>query len=108
MSRASSRWLFGALFALLLAACGGGTDATSTAADTSSSAASNVPAVSIPGRLSADDAASVAAANEPNLSTDVATVFDIEVLNVANGDVATLNDVVVGDRPVLLWFWSPH
>ncbi|MDE0607187.1 MAG: hypothetical protein OXH78_08535 [Acidimicrobiaceae bacterium] len=36
----------------------------------------------------------------------------IEVLNVADGSVASLaapmNGVVDGDRPVLLWFWAPH
>ena len=32
----------------------------------------------------------------------------IEVLNVADGSVATLDDAVWGDRPVLLWFWAPH
>ncbi len=90
-------------FVVLLAACGGGSNDTSTAAE-----ASRAPTSSIPGRLSAEDAAAAAAANEASLSTEAATVFDIEVLDVSDGSVATLNDVVVGDRPVLLWFWSPH
>ncbi len=54
------------------------------------------------------DAAAAAAVNIPTLNSTAATVFDIEVLDVADGGVTTLNEVVDGDRPVLLWFWSPH
>ena len=35
-------------------------------------------------------------------------VLDIEVLDVADGAVSTLSQTVDGDRPVLLWFFSPH
>ena len=36
------------------------------------------------------------------------SVFDVEVLAVADGSIQTVRDVVDGDRPVLLWFFSPH
>ena len=58
-------------------------------------------------KLSAEEAEANAAANQPNLrSADDA--LDIEVLTVADGGVATLREVVKGDRPVLLWFFAPH
>ena len=37
-----------------------------------------------------------------------ASVLDIEVLDVADGSISTLRTAVEGDRPVLVWFYSPH
>lgn len=47
---------------------------------------------------------------EENASALEATsdVRDFEVLSVADGSITSLRDTVVGDRPVLLWFWAPH
>lgn len=61
-------------------------------------------------QLSADVAIANAQVNTELLvpADGAETVFDIEVLAVADGSVQTLRDVVVGDRPVLLWFFSPH
>jgi len=60
--------------------------------------------------LSADAAIANAEVNIDNLAAPGPSenVLDIEVLAVADGSVQTLRDVVVGDRPVLLWFFSPH
>jgi len=55
-----------------------------------------------------DTAAGLAAAEAID---DLATSDDvtmIEVLDVATGAPATLDEAVTGDRPVLLWFWAPH
>ena len=46
--------------------------------------------------------------NMATINSSGETVFDIEVLSVADGGITTLNDVIDGDKPVLLWFWSPH
>ncbi len=48
-----------------------------------------------------------AAANLPLLEPGE-TVVDHQVLNVADGSISTLSEKVDGDRPVLLWFFSPH
>lgn len=64
-----------------------------------------------PGRTldPAQRAASIEAAkaNEPNLvlSDDVRTT---QLLDTADGSIRTLDDVVTGDRAVLLWYWAPH
>jgi hypothetical protein len=58
-------------------------------------------------KLSAEEAEANAAANQPNLQP-ADDALDIEVLTVADGGVATLREVVKGDRPVLLWFFAPH
>lgn len=76
---------------LVLAACGGA-GSTDTVAATGPVA----------------EAAAAAEANMATLNSSGDTVFDIEVLSVADGGVTTLNDVIDGDKPVLLWFWSPH
>lgn len=72
---------------LLATACGGG---------------SNIP--EDPAAIAANEAA---AANIDNLQSSN-NVLDIEVLDVADGSVATLREAVDGDRPVLVWFYSPH
>ncbi len=80
-------------FALLLAACGGGSE-TATAVD--GSAASSEPSVQ-----------QIGEANQELLQpSDDAR--DVEILSVADGSITSLREAVVGDRPVLLWFWSPH
>ena len=33
---------------------------------------------------------------------------DHQVLDVSDGAISSLRDVVDGDRPVLIWFWAPH
>lgn len=53
------------------------------------------------------DPEEAAEANLP-LLTPADNVLDYEVLDVADGSIATLGEAVVGDRPVLLWFFSPH
>ncbi len=84
--------LFSAVFALLLAACGGGS--TTEAGD-----GTEGPAV--------PSAEETAEENQSELeSSDDAR--DIEVLAVADGSVSTIRAAVDGDRPVLLWFYAPH
>lgn len=58
-------------------------------------------------KLSADEAIANAEVNQANLAP-AENVLDIETLAVADGSIQTLRDVVDGDRPVLLWFFSPH
>ena len=54
--------------------------------------------------LSPEEAAAV---NQPLLQ-ESDDARDIEVLSVADGSISSLREAVVGDRPVLLWFWAPH
>ena len=72
--------------ALLATACGGG----------------NVP--DNPEALAANEQA---AANIDSLKQSD-NVLDIETVDVSDGSVSTLRDAIDGDRPVLLWFYSPH
>ncbi|MEM7095764.1 MAG: hypothetical protein AAF567_22370 [Actinomycetota bacterium] len=53
-----------------------------------------------------DPRAEVATANEANLelSGELATT---QMLDVMTGNVRSLDDVVTGDRAVLLWYWAP-
>lgn len=92
------RYLAVPAFALVLAACG-------TASDVESSAA---PAEA--GVEATDDRAAALAAATANMSNlqSAESVFDVEVLSVDDGSVASLRDVVTGDRPVLVWFYAPH
>lgn len=80
---------------VLVAACGGGS--------TTGAAATDHPATD-------DTAASAAATAERNIgllqSSD--DVHLIEVLDVGDGSITTLDSAIDGDRPVLLWFWAPH
>ena len=73
---------------LLASACAGGEGSAPDTAE--ASAAGDAASENIDGLLSSDN------------------VLDVEVLDVADGSVATLRDAVTGDRPVLLWFYSPH
>lgn len=61
----------------------------------------------VPDNPAAAAANAEAAANIDNLeqSNDV---FDIELLDVSDGSVSTLGQAIDGDRPVLIWFYSPH
>ncbi len=88
-----------AALALLLAACGGDSTTTTDAAAAPADAAS--------ADASGADPEAAAESNTPLLqaSDDVTA---IEVLNVADGSIATLQEATDGDRPVLLWFFSPH
>ena len=81
--------------AIGLAACGGGSEPVSTGQSSPAEAAQ------------ADPAIAAAEVNLPLLQP-ADQVVDFEVLSVADGSISTLRDVVIGDRPVLLWFFSPH
>ena len=91
--RRPARLLAAPAFAVLLAACGVDTDTTSTTGSDASAAASGVQAIG--------------EANQ-ELLQPADDARDVEVLNVADGSIATLRESVDGDRPVLLWFFSPH
>jgi len=69
-----------ALVMLGVSACGG--DASNPAAPTSSP---------------------TAAASSP----DAAGPLDTNILNVSDGSITSLRQVITADRPVLLWFWAP-
>ncbi|MEM9203817.1 MAG: hypothetical protein AAGC53_19415 [Actinomycetota bacterium] len=73
---------------LLASACGSGEGSAPTSAE--ASAAGSAAEDNIDGLESSNN------------------VLDIEVLDVADGSVATLRDAVDGDRPVLVWFYAPH
>lgn len=81
--------------AIGLAACGGGGEVASNGQ--AAAAESSV----------ADPAEAAAAENLPLLQP-ADQVVDFEVLSVADGSISTLREEVAGDRPVLLWFFSPH
>lgn len=59
---------------------------------------------------SSPEAAAAATAAEANLEllAGGTSAFDYEVLNVHDGSISTVEEVVDGDRAVLLWFFSPH
>lgn len=59
--------------------------------------------------LSAEQNAAVATAEdnapELQLTRDFATT---QMLDTRTGTIASLDDIVTGDRPVLLWYWAPN
>jgi len=60
-----------------------------------------------PDTAEANAAGEAAAANIDDLSA-AESVFDYEVLDVSSGAISNVRTAVTGDRPVLLWFYSPH
>ena len=80
--RGQRLWLVLVALALFATACGGGAEA---------------------------DPAAVAAAesNESQLSLD-GDIASTQLLDAATGEIASLGDVVTGDRAVLVWYWAPH
>ena len=48
-----------------------------------------------------------AEANQNDLEL-TGNVAESELLDAATGEIKSLSDVVVGDRPVLVWYWAPH
>lgn len=62
------------------------------------------------GAASPEESLAVIAAAEQNevqlkLTDDLAQT---ELLDGESGQITTLGEVVTGDRPVLLWYWSPN
>ena len=91
-----------------MSACGGSEAPVATSeAAAAASDGSSADAAPSEGAEAGGDAEAAAAANIGLLQTS-AQVTDIEVLDVADGSIATLRQAVDGDRPVLLWFFSPH
>ena len=90
-------WVLAGALAIGLTACGGGSDPVATGTAGASTEAGQVDG----------DPEAEAAANLPLLQP-AEEVVDYEVLNVADGSISTLREQVTGDRPVLLWFFSPH
>jgi len=96
LSRPRGRsWLVAGALAVGLAACGGGGDVASNGTATAEAPAD------------VSEAEAAAAENLP-LLRPADQVVDFEVLQVADGSISTLRQEVAGDRPVLLWFFSPH
>ncbi len=63
-----------------------------------------------PGSVASETAPDAAAAADDNaalLRSSDDPRF-VEVLDVGDGSITTLDNAVAGDRPVLLWFWAPH
>lgn len=93
--RLQTRAVLAGIIIVFASACGSDSSA-STAAGSGSSASG--------------DGASAEETAEANIASlqpaDDITAY--EVLNVADGTVATLAEVADGDRPVLLWFYAPH
>ncbi len=88
----------GALAAgLLLSACGGGGETTSTGA--TPDAGTETSSGASPADLAEENAQSLQSTDDGRTS---------EVLNIADGSITSLQEAVTGDRPVLLWFWAPH
>lgn len=96
-ARRRAKYIAAPIFAALtLSACGGSTTVDSANAPAPVDEASSEPSAA---QTAAENEASLQSADNP---------FDIEVLSVADGEVASLREVVTGDRPVLVWFWAPH
>ncbi len=83
--------------AVAMAACGGDEAVTTAAGSADASATASTDA----GPQAAADA-------NIELLQAADDVRDIEVLDVGDGSISTLRAAVDGDRPVLLWFFSPH
>lgn len=77
--------------AMLLAACGGGDDA-------SGSAEAGTQAPAPPDEVGLDPASDTAANQLP----------DVVVDNVTLGNKINLRNVAPADAPILLWMWAPH
>ena len=111
-SRKALAFLGAPALALLLSACGGGGTEVASADTSSAAPAAEVSAASpgTPGVIEAVSTDQAIANADSNIaSLELAdNVLDIEVLAVGDGSVQTMRDVVIGDRPVLVWFFSPH
>lgn len=62
------------------------------------------------GAASSEESLAVIAAAEQNevqlkLTDDL---VQTELLDGESGQITTLGEIVTGDRPVLLWYWSPN
>ena len=88
--------------ALFATACGGAASESATSAGP----AEVTEAESVDD--SATEAAAAAAETNIELLAGGTTAFDYEVLNVHDGSISSVDEVVDGDRAVLLWFFSPH
>ena len=87
-------WVAAGALAIGLSACGGGGESVSSSAT--------------PAEVQEANSAEAAAAQNLPLLQPSDQLVDFEVLNVSDGSISTLQEEVAGDRPVLLWFFSPH
>ena len=100
-------WIAAGALAIGISACGGSeapVSTTESAAATSDAAAVEADAAPVE---SGDNPIAAAEANIGLLQPS-SDVVSIEVLDVSDGSISTLQETVDGDRPVLLWFFSPH
>lgn len=129
----AARTCIAAVFVVLLAACGGGENVSTTTDQSSAPTVAQVAdtpladeidggqvATTRPAVAEAPSTAESTESPEPTLPPEEAAAAnqpllqgsddarDIEVLSVVDGSISTLRDAVAGDRPVLLWFWAPH
>lgn len=59
--------------------------------------------------LNAEQTAAVAAAEENAAELQLTSDFvTTQMLDTRTGGLASLGDIVAGDRPVLLWYWAPN
>jgi ABC-type glycerol-3-phosphate transport system substrate-binding protein len=79
--------------AFALAACGGG-----ESIDSSSDAASELPAVQVADVLAVEPSADLASNLLPDLVVD----------NLNDDNKVNLRNYGVGDKPILIWMWAPH
>lgn len=91
--------------AIGLAACGGG---GAVEISDAGSASGGSPDVAPEYNASDDGGPEAAAAANLPLLQPAENVVDFEVLDVSDGSISNLSQEVTGDRPVLLWFFSPH
>ena len=78
---------------LLVGACGGGGSSAEQAAELSAVAA---------------DSGDAAAETENEADPSVNELADVEVIDVATGDLVNLKSFAPADKPIVLWFWAPH
>lgn len=98
--------------ALVVAACGGGTQAVdNTGTSQPAASASESDSTSAPAdETTMADEPSAEANEGPSEEVGAEHLFpDSEVIRVADGSATSLAaELAGGDRPVLLWFWAPH
>ncbi len=93
--------LAASVLALTLAACGGGgeSDDDVDAGATNPPAETTVPDTAPPGAAT-DTTAPVPTGESP--------LPQVEVRDVATGEMLQLAALLPSDRPLLVWFWAPH
>jgi len=95
--------------ALLIAACGGGSDG-----DSADAAAANGGSESADGERADADVFTTAGIDLGGIEIDPASEIesnlfpDLVVDDIGRGKKVNIRNIVPSDKPILLWMWAPH